>query len=40
MDEQVELDTEAENDDMPEETKATLWGLIGDFIGTLLLGLP
>ena len=40
MDEQVELDAEPENDDTPEETKSTFWGLIGDFIGTLLLGLP
>jgi hypothetical protein len=40
VDELIEPDDEAENDDTPEETKATFWGQIGDFIGTMLLGLP
>lgn len=40
MDELIELDDAAEDDGTPEETKATFWGQIGDFIGALLLGWP
>jgi hypothetical protein len=31
---------EDDDDSTPEETKATFWGQIFDFIGTMLLGLP